>query len=262
MKRKMYQVDAFTLGSQPFTGNPAAVFPLEEWLDKKTMLKIAAENNLSETAFFVKKGNKFELKWFTPKIEVDLCGHATLASAHVLFTCLKYAEEEAVFSTMSGELRVTRKDDLITLDFPSSKIVPVPSLPRLGKALGKNPVEIYKSRDYVALFENEEDILSIEPDFALLAQLDCLGIMITARGIHSDFVSRFFAPAAGVNEDPVTGSAHTTLIPFWSERLNKKNLHAFQLSERRGELFCEDCGDRVKISGRAVTYMTGEIDLS
>ncbi len=261
MKRKMYQVDAFTIGNQPFTGNPAAVCPLEEWLDKEIMLKIAAENNLSETAFFVKRGNKFELKWFTPKIEVDLCGHATLASAHVLFTCMKYAEEEVVFSTMSGELRVTRKDNLLTLDFPSMKAARVPALPRLGKSLGKNPVEIYKSRDYLALFESEEDILSIEPDFVLLSQLDCLGIMITARGSHSDFVSRFFAPAAGVNEDPVTGSAHTTLIPFWSERLHKKNLHAFQLSERRGELFCEDCGDRVKISGRAVTYMTGEIDI-
>jgi len=261
MKRKMYQVDAFTLGGQPFTGNPAAVCPLDEWLKKETMLKVAAENNLSETAFFVKEGNTFELKWFTPKIEVDLCGHATLASAHVLFTCLKYAEKEVLFSTMGGELRVTHRDELLTLDFPATRPSPVPSLPELGKALGKKPVEIYKSRDYLALFDSEEDILGMEPDFALLSQLDCLGIMVTAPGSHSDFVSRFFAPAAGVNEDPVTGSAHTTLIPFWSERLNKKNLHAFQLSERRGELFCEDCGDRVKISGRAVTYMTGEIDI-
>lgn len=262
MKRKIYQVDAFTIGNHPFTGNPAAVCPLEEWLDKATMLKVAAENNLSETAFFVKKGNKFELKWFTPKIEVDLCGHATLASAHVLFTCLKYSGEEIVFSTMSGELKVTRTDDLVTLDFPSSEIVSVPPLPLLEKALGKKPVEIYRSRDYLALFDNEEDILGIEPDFTLISQLDCLGIMITAPGSHSDFVSRFFAPAAGVNEDPVTGSAHTTLIPFWSERLHKKSLHAFQLSERRGELFCEYCGNRVKISGRAVIYMTGEIDIS
>jgi PhzF family phenazine biosynthesis protein len=261
MRLKIYQVDAFTIGDRSFTGNPAAICPLEEWLDEATMLKIAAENNLSETAFFVKKDEKFELKWFTPKIEVDLCGHATLASAHVIFNFLGYKKKEIKFSTLSGELRVTRKDNLVTLDFPVSKGAPVHPMPVLAEALGKSPLEIYKSRDYLALFDNEEDILSIEPDFALLNRLDCLGIMVTAQGNSSDFVSRFFAPQAGVNEDPVTGSAHTSLIPFWSERLQKKSLHAFQLSERRGELFCEDCGDRVKISGRAVTFMTGEIKI-
>ena len=261
MKLKIYQVDAFTVGDQSFTGNPAAVCPLDEWLAKETMLKIAAENNLSETAFFVKKGDKFELKWFTPKIEVDLCGHATLASAHVIFSFLGYRKKEIIFSTLSGELRVTHENELVTLDFPSSKGEPVSSLPRLGEALGRNPKEIYKSRDYLALFDSEEEILSIEPDFGLLSQLDCLGIMVTAPGHNSDFVSRFFAPKAGVNEDPVTGSAHTSLIPFWSEKLGKTNLHAYQLSERRGEIFCEDCCDRVKISGRAVTYMTGDIKI-
>lgn len=261
MKLKIYQIDAFTVGNRAFSGNPAAVCPLQEWLDSETMQKIAAENNLSETAFFVKKGSKFDLKWFTPKIEVDLCGHATLASGYVIFNFLDYREKEITFSTLSGELRVSRDEDLITLDFPATKGKQVESAPRLAEALGKSPVEIYKSRDYLALFDSEEDIPAIAPDFALLGQLDCLGIIVSAGGRNSDFVSRFFAPAAGVNEDPVTGSAHTTLIPFWSERLSKKNLHALQLSRRVGELFCRDEGDRVKISGRAATYMTGEIHI-
>ncbi len=260
MNIPIYQVDAFT--DKLFGGNPAAVCPLEKWLDTELLQKIAAENNLSETAFFVKGGKDFELRWFTPKIEVDLCGHATLASAHVIFNHLSYDEKQITFASASGELRVTTANGLITLDFPSTPPSPAEIVPELTQGLGLKPKEVHKSRDYLALFKSEDDILSIEPDFNILGKLDSLGVIITAEGKNSDFVSRFFAPAAGINEDPVTGSAHTTLIPFWTERLNKNTLHAFQLSERKGELFCELSGDRVKISGYAVTFLKGEIVLN
>ncbi len=259
MSIPIYQVDAFT--DKLFGGNPAAVCPLEKWLDTELMQKIAAENNLSETAFFVKEGKGFELRWFTPKVEVDLCGHATLASAHVLFNHLDYDEKQITFSSASGELRVTTTNGKITLDFPSTPPSQVETVPELTQGLGLEPTEVHKSRDYLALFESEDDILSIAPDFDILMKLDSLGVIITAQGKNSDFVSRFFAPAVGINEDPVTGSAHTTLIPFWAERLNKKILHAFQLSERKGEIFCELSGDRVKIGGYAVTFLKGEIIL-
>ena len=260
MNIPIYQVDAFT--DKLFGGNPAAVCPLEKWLDTELLQKIAAENNLSETAFFVKGGKDFELRWFTPKIEVDLCGHATLASAHVIFNHLSYDEKQITFASASGELRVTTANGLITLDFPSTPPSPAEIVPELTQGLGLKPEEVHKSRDYLALFKSEDDILSIEPDFNILGKLDSLGVIITAEGKNSDFVSRFFAPAAGINEDPVTGSAHTTLIPFWAERLNKNTLHAFQLSERKGELFCELSGDRVKISGYAITFLKGEIVLN
>lgn len=259
MKIPIFQVDAFS-GSL-FGGNPAAVCPLEEWLNPDLMQSIAAENNLSETAFFVKKGKIFELRWFTPAVEVNLCGHATLASAHVIFNHLEYEGESIVFSSMSGELRVTQTKGRLTLDFPSTPPSAVDAPGELIHGLGLEPKEVHKSRDYLALFESEADILSIEPDFNILKKVDCLGIIITAKGEKCDFVSRFFAPAAGINEDPVTGSAHTTLIPFWAEKLNKNILHAFQLSRRRGELFCELVGDRVKIGGQAVTFFVGEISL-
>lgn len=259
MNIQIFQVDAFT--DKLFRGNPAAVCPLEEWLDPATMQQIAAENNLSETAFFVKREKIFELRWFTPKIEVDLCGHATLASAHVIFNHLGFDEERITFSSASGELRVTRANNRLILDFPASPPYPAETEERLIQGLGMEPKEVHKSRDYLALFESEADILSLEPNFDILGELDCLGIIVTAKGKNSDFVSRFFAPAAGINEDPVTGSAHTTLIPFWAERLKKKALHAFQLSERRGELFCELADDRVKIGGHAVTFFTGKIQL-
>ncbi|NIM60039.1 MAG: PhzF family phenazine biosynthesis isomerase [Candidatus Aminicenantes bacterium] len=259
MNMPIYQVDAFT--NKLFGGNPAAVCPLEKWLDAELMQKIAAENNLSETAFFVKGDKGFELRWFTPKVEVDLCGHGTLATAHVIFNHLDYDEKQITFSSASGELRVTTEDGLITLDFPSTPPSPVEIVPELTQGLGLEPKELHKSRDYLALFETEDDILSIKPDFDILGKLNSLGIIITAPGGNSDFVSRFFAPAAGINEDPVTGSAHTTLIPFWAGRLNKNTLHAFQLSERRGELFCELSSDRVKIGGYAVTFFKGEIVL-
>jgi PhzF family phenazine biosynthesis protein len=259
MNIPIYQVDAFT--DKLFGGNPAAVCPLEEWLSPELMQNIAAENNLSETAFFMRKGKIFELRWFTPTIEVDLCGHATLASAHVIFNHLGYSEEQITFSSVSGELKVTRENNRLILDFPASPPSPAEIKEELIQGLGMRPTEVHKSRDYLAVFESEADILSLKPNFDILGNLDCLGIIVSAKGESCDFVSRFFAPSAGINEDPVTGSAHTTLIPFWAERLNKKTLHAFQLSSRKGELFCEYADDRVKIGGHAVTFFVGEIRL-
>jgi PhzF family phenazine biosynthesis protein len=192
---------------------------------------------------------------------VDLCGHATLASAHVLFNHLGYSEEQIVFSTVSGELRVTRENSRLILDFPATPPSPAEIKEELIQGLGMRPTEVHKSRDYLAVYGNESDILSLKPDFDILRKLDCLGIIVSAKGENCDFVSRFFAPAAGVDEDPVTGSAHTTLIPFWAERLKKTRLHAFQLSRRKGELFCEFAGDRVKIGGHAVTFFVGEISI-
>ena len=259
MKIPIYQVDAFT--DRLFAGNPAAVCPLEDWLAPEIMQNIAAENNLSETAFFVKKDKIFELRWFTPAIEVDLCGHATLASAHVLYNHLGYSGDQITFSSVSGELGVTRSNGRLVLDFPATPPSPAEIKEELIQGLGSEPREVLKSRDYLAVFGSEDEILALRPNFDVLGKLDCLGIIVTAEGKESDFVSRFFAPAAGINEDPVTGSAHTTLIPFWSERLKKTSLHAFQLSRRRGELFCQLSGDRVKIEGNAQTFFIGEIIL-
>lgn len=259
MNIPMYQVDAFT--DELFGGNPAAVCPLEKWISPELMQDIAAENNLSETAFFVKKEKIFELRWFTPKIEVDLCGHATLASAHVLYNHLGYGEEQIIFSSVSGELRVTKENGRLILDFPATPPTPAEIEEKLIQGLGRRPAEVHKSRDYLAVFGSKSDILALKPNFDILEKLDCLGIIVSAKGENSDFVSRFFAPAAGIDEDPVTGSAHTTLIPFWAKKLNKKILHAFQLSRRKGELFCELAGDRVKIGGNAVTYFVGEVRL-
>lgn len=261
MDIKIFQVDAFTYKGEMFSGNPAAVCPLHHWLDRGSMLKIAAENNLSETAFFVEKGEGFELRWFTPKVEVDLCGHATLASAHVIFNHLGFPGETIHFYTLGGDLRVSRVQDLLVLDFPARKPFPVQSFPLLDEALGGTPQEIWKARDYLVLYNSEDEIRRLQPNFAQLTRVDSPGVMVTAEGGDADFVSRFFAPREGIDEDPVTGSAHTTLIPFWSDRLNKKDLYAVQLSERKGELFCKDRGERVEISGRAATYMTGEINI-
>lgn len=263
MKIPIYQVDAFT--DKLFGGNPAAVCLLEKWLDTEAMLGIAGENNLSETAFLVKLENGYEIRWFTPAIEVGLCGHATLASAHVIFNYSDFKGDLIKFKSKSGELRVTKSGELLTLDFPASRPEVIVGAPcELQEALKKEPTALYKSRDLLALFDSEEEILAMEPDFEslseVLASLSCLGMIVTAPGKESDFVSRFFAPPAGINEDPVTGSAHTTLIPFWAERLNKTKLHAFQVSRRRGELFCELSGDRVLIGGKAVTYLKGEIE--
>ncbi|WP_207531693.1 PhzF family phenazine biosynthesis protein [Desertivirga arenae] len=259
MTLPIYQADAFT--DKLFGGNPAAICPLEQWLPEPVMQKIAAENNLAETAFFVPEGEGYKLRWFTPEMEIDLCGHATLASAHILFTELGYSKDIIHFHTLkAGTLIVSRNDDLYTLDFPSRVPELAEAPPELIEALGAgSPVETHKSRDYMLIYETEEQIASIQPDFNALAKIDAIGIIVTAPGNHSDFVSRMFAPAAGIPEDPVTGSAHCNLIPYWAERLGKAKLHAFQISARRGELWCELKGDRVLMSGKAVTYLKGEI---
>ena len=259
MKIPFYQIDAFT--NKVFGGNPAAICPLENWLPDETMQAIAAENNLAETAFFVKMGDDFELRWFTPEMEVDLCGHATLASGHVLFNHLDFKPNQINFHTKSGVLKVSQTNEFLSMNFPSRKPLAIETPQQLVDGLGRRPAEVLKSRDYFAVFQNEQEVLSIQPDFNILEQLDCLGIIITAAGQTFDFVSRFFAPRAGIPEDPVTGSAHCSLIPYWSEKLHKKDLHALQLSKRRGELFCQDLGERVSIAGKALTFATGTIYL-
>ncbi|MFA6597055.1 MAG: PhzF family phenazine biosynthesis protein [Ignavibacteriaceae bacterium] len=259
MKLPIYQVDAFT--SKLFGGNPAAVCPLESWLEESVMQFIAAENNLAETAFFVKKENYYELRWFTPEAEVDLCGHATLASAFVIFNVLKSEREKITFQTQSGKLEVTKKNELLIMNFPSRKPVETEIPDGLIEALGKKPKEVLQSRDLLLVYETEEEILSLQPDFTLLKKIDCFGYIVTAKGDEVDFVSRFFAPKEGINEDPVTGSSHSTLIPFWAERLGKNELLAGQISKRGGELFCKLLGDRVEIAGNAVLYLTGTIDI-
>jgi predicted PhzF superfamily epimerase YddE/YHI9 len=302
MNIPIFQVDAFT--NKVFKGNPAAVCILEKWLDDKILQDIAEENNLSETAFIVKKDNYYDLRWFTPKIEVDLCGHATLATAFVIFSfpprsgrecqinksvrqmpcppqarspqenetnitpCINeglHLEENlnsVDFKTKSGFLSVEKLEDILMMDFPSRKPVKTETSDILIDALGIKPKEVLKSRDLLVVFENESQIKEIKPDFEKLKQIkDVMAVIISAPGDSVDFVSRFFAPNAGILEDPVTGSSHSTLIPFWAERLGKSKLHAHQLSSRGGELFCEDRGERVKIGGNAVLYLKGEIYL-
>ncbi len=261
MSLSYFQVDAFT--SRVFGGNPAGVCPLDTWLPEATLQAIAAENNLSETAFLVGRDGRYELRWFTPTVEVDLCGHATLASAFVVFSELGFGGERVSFQTKIGELGATRDGDRIVLDFPAWAAERHAEVPvNLADALGWLPRELYKTRDFLAVFASEEEILNLRPDPTALARLDCLGVICTAPGTDSDFVSRFFAPGAGVPEDPVTGSAHSTLIPYWSARLGKKQLFARQLSHRRGELFCEDRGDRVGIGGHARLYSRAQLEIA
>ncbi|HCN84743.1 MAG TPA: isomerase [Sphingobacteriaceae bacterium] len=255
----IYQADAFT--NQLFGGNPAAICPLEEWLPAPVMQKIAAENNLAETAFFIPQGKDFELRWFTPTFEIDLCGHATLATAHILYTELGYTDDIIHFHTLkAGTLSVRKSNNLYTLDFPSRVPEACEAPAGLIEALnGPKPIEVLRSRDYVVVYETENDVTSMEPDFAALGKIDTIGVIVTAKGNNSDFVSRMFAPAAGIPEDPVTGSSHCNLIPYWGKKLGKTFLHAFQVSSRRGELWCEWKGDRVLMAGEAVTYLKGEI---
>ncbi|TZF83661.1 PhzF family phenazine biosynthesis protein [Pedobacter sp. BS3] len=259
MKIPIYQADAFT--GKLFGGNPAAICPLEQWLPVPEMQKIAAENNLAETAFFVPQGDDFELRWFTPELEIDLCGHATLATAHILYTELGYSKDTIHFHTLkAGTLIVSRREGLYTLNFPSRPTEQVVLPGGMAEALGTDiPVECRRARDYMLVYETEEQIKAIKPDFNALSQFDTIAVIVTAPGNNSDFVSRCFAPKAGINEDPVTGSAHCNLIPYWAKRLGKNNLHALQLSSRQGELWCTLQGDRVLISGKAVTYLKGEI---
>jgi len=258
MNLTIYQVDAFA--NEVFKGNPAAVVPLDEWLDAELMQRIALENNLSETAFFVQRGDVYEIRWFTPTFEIDLCGHATLASAFVIFEILKTETETAKFhSHKSGALSVEKRGDVLTLDFPSRPVSPVELPEGLAEALGKAPQEVYKARDYFLVYESEREISDLAPNFSRLAEIDAHAFIVTARGDSADFVSRFFAPEVGIPEDPVTGSAHCNLIPFWAERLGKTEMFARQVSARGGELFCQLKGDRVKIGGRAALYLKGEI---
>ena len=262
MKQKIYQIDAFT--SKLFGGNPAAVCILEKWLETDLMQKIAAENNLAETAFAVKNTNHYELRWFTPEIEVDLCGHATLATAFVLYNHYDFKENTLRFiSPRSGELLVQKNESgLLTMDFPTDDLTLVSEQINISKAIGKQPLETYKGKtDYMLIYESQEEIENINPNFHLLNVLDCRGVIVTAKGNEVDFVSRFFAPQCGIPEDPVTGSAHTTLTPYWSEKLNKKIMTAKQLSERGGAIQCEYLEDRVKISGNGVCYLVGEIEI-
>jgi PhzF family phenazine biosynthesis protein len=259
MEILLYQIDAFT--GRVFGGNPAAVCPLSEWIDDGLMQQIAGENNLSETAFFVRSGDGYRIRWFTPKVEIDLAGHPTLASAFVIFNYIDPGSKEIRFSSKSGDLTVRRDGDLIRMNFPAMEAGESVENDLLNKALGMKPAELYKTRDYLAVFASEEQILSIDPDFRMLKTLDCVGTIITAPGRQADFVSRFFAPAEGIDEDPVTGSAHSTLIPYWAKRLKKDTLHAYQLSQRGGELFCKHLGGRVEISGRAVAYLKGTISI-
>jgi PhzF family phenazine biosynthesis protein len=261
MKFPIYQVDAFT--NKLFGGNPAAVVPLTEWLSAPEMQDIAAENNVSETAFFITQGDNFELRWFTPTFEIDLCGHATLATAHIIFTELGYKKQTIHFHTLkAGTLKVTRHNDIYTLDFPSrpphATTIPAGLLDAMG---GSAPTAVLHSRDYVLVYETEAEVLALKPNFPALAQVANMGVIATAKGEKSDFVSRFFIPNAGINEDPVTGSAHCNLIPYWAEKLNKNELHAFQVSERRGELWCTLADDRVLMAGKAITFLKGEIYL-
>lgn len=260
MELRIFQVDAFS--AKPFGGNPAAVVPLEKWLDDATLLAIAAENNLSETAFFVPEGDEFALRWFTPASEVDLCGHATLATAFVLFNLLGFSGEEVIFRSKSGKLSVGRSGDLLVLDFPARPAVETEPLPGLIEATGREPEVVLKARDFLLVYPTEEDVRSLEPDFFQLSKLPVHAVIVTAPGDDCDFVSRFFAPAVGVPEDPVTGSAHCTLIPYWAGRLGKSKLFARQVSRRGGELDCELAGDRVRIGGKATLFLSGSIFLT
>lgn len=255
----IYQIDAFT--DSVFGGNPAAVCPLETWLPDERMQAIAAENNLSETAYFVSAADGYDLRWFTPTTEVDLCGHATLASAYLILSRLDPDAAAVRFSTRSGVLEVSRDGDLLVMDFPSLPATAETAPGALAEGLGAAPEEVLRATNYLAVYAREADVAALSPDMAKLAELYPYGVIATAPGETVDFVSRYFAPAHGVPEDPVTGSAHCTLTPYWARRLDKSDLHARQISTRGGELFCRDNGDRVSIAGRAVLYLEGTISI-
>jgi PhzF family phenazine biosynthesis protein len=261
MRIKIYQVDAFT--DKLFSGNPAAVCPIgSEWPDDSVMQNIASENNLSETAFILNRNNKYHIRWFTPAVEVDLCGHATLASAYVQFNYENYHSEEINYESRSGILSVKKNNDMLTMNFPSDNIVKADLSVELKSCFDIHPVEVFRGiSDYLMIFKSEVEIENIKYNLENISQINSRGIIISARGSSSDFVSRFFAPQSGVNEDPVTGSAHTTLTNYWSKALNKNELTAIQLSKRKGFIFCRNLGDRVEISGKAKLYMQGEINI-
>lgn len=260
-KIKLYQVDAFA--NELFTGNPAAVCILKQWESNHLMQSIAAENNLAETAFVVPSHNRYEIRWFTPTVEVDLCGHATLASAYVLLNCYGLNTPELIFDSKSGPLKVTRQNDVYFLDFPSDVLTGSDLHNQIKACTGFMPVEVYKGKsDYIAVLSNESDVRSVEPFISEILKLDSRGLIITAKGQEVDFVSRFFGPQVGINEDPVTGSAHTSLIPLWSQKLGIIDMTARQLSTRGGELICKYLGDRCLIGGKAKLYLTGELEIA
>ncbi len=263
MKLTIYQIDAFT--NHLFGGNPAAVIPLKKWIDDELMQKLAMENNLAETVFFVPSKNKkadFDIRWFTPTLEINLCGHATLASAYVIFEVLKTKKKKIIFNSKSGLLTVTKKKGLLEMDFPSWKPERIEDYPdELLTSLGNPEIAgVYTNREYIIELINEEAVKKCNPDFSLMRRVERM-IIITAPGKEVDFVSRFFAPTSGIDEDPVTGSAHSQLIPFWSDKLGKKKMIAKQLSQRGGTIYCEQKGERVIMGGQCVFYMKGEIEI-
>ena len=259
MKLDIFQIDAFT--DKVFGGNPAAVIPLSHWLDDETLQHIATENNLSETAFFVKKQDVFELRWFTPVAEVNLCGHATLAAAFVLFEELKHPEDSIRFSTKSGLLEVHKKEKSIELNFPVDSLEKG-DVSNYSNLFNKKPKEAWKGKEDVLLvFQNEDEVQQLIPNLAKIATTACRGVIASAKGNQVDFVSRFFTPQLGINEDPVTGSAHTSLVPFWAKKLKKSQFEAKQISKRGGDLVCEIKENRVFISGQAICFMKGEISI-
>ncbi|MGE4397258.1 MAG: PhzF family phenazine biosynthesis protein [Sulfurimonas sp.] len=259
MNLKIYQIDAFA--KTVFEGNPAAVVPLDAWLDDLLMQKIAMENNLSETAYFVKEGAHYRIRWFTPVAEVDMCGHATLSSAFVLFEELGFSGDEVVFESKSGLLRVQKDGAHYVMDFPAQELMVCEAPQSLQEAFTQKIVACYKAMDYLVVFENEEDILHAMPNMQKLQELDARGVIITAKSIKYDFVCRFFAPKLGIDEDPVTGAAFTQLVPYWSEVLGKKSFHTKQVSARGGEVWCTSLGERVQIAGYGVKYFEGVIQL-
>ena len=259
MKLKMYQIDAFT--KNVFEGNPAAVVPLESWLSDDLMQKIAMENNLAETAFFVKEKEHYRIRWFTPLAEVDMCGHATLASAYVLFELLGFVDETVVFDSRSGALHVRKENGMFVMDFPLQKILTCKIPSNIKKAFATQPKECFRAMDYLLVFENEEDVLAANPEFVKLKEIDARGVIITAKSSEYDFVCRFFAPKYGIDEDPVTGSAFTQLVTYWSEVLGKNDFYAKQVSKRGGEVICTKKGERVEIAGYAVKYLEGTINI-
>jgi PhzF family phenazine biosynthesis protein len=259
MKQKIYQIDAFA--DKVFAGNPAAVCPLEKWLNDDVLQNIAMENNLAETAFYVNKGEHYEIRWFTPAVEVDLCGHATLAAAYVLFYYEGHSGDKINFhSHRSGVLTVTKKADQLTLNFPTDTLQEIKLSEQLSAGFNIKPKAVYKGKtDYMFVFNSESDISNINVDLDKVAKLEARGVIITAKGDKVDFVSRFFAPQVGINEDPVTGSAHTSLTPYWAKQLGKTDMSAIQLSARKGYLHCKFLEDRVEISGQGKLYLVGEI---
>lgn len=260
MQLPIYQIDAFT--DRVLGGNPAAVCPLPTWLDDDVMQAVAAENNLSETAFFIRNGEDFDLRWFTPTVEVDLCGHATLATAFLILSRLDPGRESVTFHTRSGALDVVRKGDRLAMDFPAWPPAAMPAPDGLGAALGTAPDQVMFGHDrFMAVYADADVVRGLRPDFAALGRIEPGRVIATAPGDDCDFVSRYFAPGSGIPEDPVTGSAHCVLVPYWAERLGRTNLHARQVSARGGELFCEHRGDRVTVAGNAVLYMSGTVSL-